>query len=207
MNQLSATKKLLTRISYFAVAILIVLGAAKHYFSWKELSTPVSLIYSIDSGLSEPEKALTKKWLGLNSRDKYFDVLEESSSPVITDIPDLLAQLKKVSSEDSQNRQLFMLGIPYSSTKKELRQIVENSFNGIERRNALLNVIVVLDLDTYHEDAKQEKQASQFEDDLIYIKYNFGGVALLVNKVAEDKLRGFGAIIEESLMTEDTFYY
>ncbi len=59
-----------------------------------------------------------------------------------------------------------------STSKKQLRQAIENAYHGDTRRIALEKILPII---PPPDDAEK---TVQFEDDLIYFEYNFGGVAL-----------------------------
>jgi len=65
-----------------------------------------------------------------------------------------------------------------SKSKKELRQKIENSFSGNSRVTVLQKFVPIVTPSTIDFLTKTETKSSapQFDDDLIYLKYNFAGV-------------------------------
>lgn len=207
MAPLSIHKKYLPRILFATVALLVILATAKNFFTRAELSIPVFLIYSMNSDLGETEKEKLRSLLRLDPSDNNFHELEERDTLIIKDIPSLLTQLDNTSGANFQGWHLFKLDTPYAFHKKDLRQILEESFTGERRAEALRSVIVVLDLDVRYPNTTQDSQDKHFEDNLIFIQDNFGGIGLLVSVIEETRLRNYGNAIQDNLVTRKTFYY
>jgi len=68
-----------------------------------------------------------------------------------------------------------------SQSKKDLRQRIEESFSGINRKTVLRKIIPIV---AFHEDSLDQQQ---FQDDLIYLQNNFDGVGLWPLSLASDK--------------------
>ena len=197
-------KKLLVFLLLSIIASLTILGAAKHYLSWKELSIPFFLVYSKDSNFSDADKANMRNRFGLDTADGNLHELDEGDIPIIKEMPSLLTKLDNASESYFQNRHFYKLDAPYSSSeKKELRHQIEKSFGGQSRRKALRSIVFVLDINAFSGDTAH----AQFLDELIYAKDNYGGVGLFLSEDVKTELSDFGQAIQEILLTRDAFFY
>lgn len=88
-------------------------------------------------------------------------------------------QLKEILVDDEDTVDNVFLFLPTdtsSESKKQLRQIIENTFSGAERKKVLRKIVPIIDT----RDGKlTAPQLAQFNDDLIYLQDNFAGAGLL----------------------------
>jgi diadenosine tetraphosphatase ApaH/serine/threonine PP2A family protein phosphatase len=199
--------QLLAKFILALMILLLTLGVAKHYFSWKKLLIPVVIIYSKDNNMGEVDKNKVKNCLELNSNDSYLSVLDEHNASLINDIPSLLEQLDNSSEGAPIGRHLFKLDSPSSHKLKELRSIINASFAGEKRGQAFMGVTVVLDLDAHYPSAIQQTQEERFRDDVFYINKSFGGLGFLVNDIDENWCKILRNTIQDPFITTDAFYY
>ncbi len=80
-----------------------------------------------------------------------------------------------------------------STSKKQLRQAIENAYHGDTRRIALKKILPVIP------PPGDAEKTVQFEDDLIYFEYNFAGVALWPIPLA-DTDSDAAALLDQSLL-------
>ena len=85
-----------------------------------------------------------------------------------------------------------------STSKKQLRQVIEDTFHGDERKKVLRKIVPIIKLAEidFEPLPANKKGDSQFDDDLVYLKDNYAGVGLwpLPLKSASDAKK-----IEEAL--------
>lgn len=209
MIPLALRKNSLPGLLLTTVALLVIIGTAKYFFSWNvdALDSPVFLIYPINHDFGDTEKEKLRSLLQLDPDDPNLHELEEEDTLIIKDIPGLLTQLDNNSGEIFQAFHFFKLDTPSSFSKKGLRHMIEESFTGKRRVEALRRVIVVLDLDAVYPNSTQDPHDAKFKEDLIYIRDNFGGVGLLLNVRGEDRLKNLGNGFQSISSTLKAFYY
>ena len=106
--------------------------------------------------------------------DIDINQVAQINSTIFSDIKSLLL-IREENPAIVENVFVF-LQQPTSDLKKKLRRIIENEFKGHERVKVLRKIVPIL---SPYGDANDVKgKHAQFEDDLIYLKENFAGVAL-----------------------------
>ncbi|VAW85195.1 hypothetical protein MNBD_GAMMA16-1532 [hydrothermal vent metagenome] len=98
-----------------------------------------------------------------------------SSKPIFNSIKNLLVNDKNDNPAYVDGLLVF-LNEPTTTSKKILRSKIENEFSGAERMAVLRKVIPIIT--PYKHDNDELGPYTQFDDDLIYLKNNFSGVAL-----------------------------
>lgn len=181
---------------FAVISTIVVWGVANHFVARNQLEIPLVLIYSKDTAYDEIERKQIRRWLKLNSKDKFFEELEQEDTQMYSSLPHFLMHLSDTSTGDSQNRHLFKLSKPSTLSKKMLRGNLEESFLAEKRLHAFRSIVVVLDLDALYVDDMGNFNYIQFEDDLIYIKHNFSAVGLLVSDTNEARFRSLGGRIK-----------
>jgi hypothetical protein len=96
----------------------------------------------------------------------------------ITDVLDPQAESKELTgaARSIVDHVLVIMDEPTSPFKKRLRMQIESEFSGGERVEALLSVVPIMNRTNLIED--EEDAFIQFQDDIAYLKYNFGGMGL-----------------------------
>ena len=106
--------------------------------------------------------------------DVNISQVTQINSTIFSDIKSLL--LIREESPAIVDNVLVFLPQPTSNNKKKLRRIIENEFKGHERVKVLRKIVPILS--PYGDVNDVKGKHAQFEDDLIYLKENFAGVAL-----------------------------
>ena len=142
------------------------------YFDQYRLPADSARMIDIVENLAEELKAgnaatklnviLGLDWRGISNR--HFEKLK-----------DIL-----VDDEDTIDKVFIFLTKDTSKSKKKLRQIIEDSFHGDERKQVLRKIVPIVKLDeiSFEPLPASDKGNSQFDDDLVYFKDNYAGVGL-----------------------------
>lgn len=114
--------------------------------------------------------------------DKQLDTVNDHSSLIKTVKEAFTVKSQKLGSTVI-NKLLVFLDEPSSRAKKCLRLQIENEFHGADRVDVLRKVIPVLGRAELREKIGSEPendnfQFAQFEDDMSYLKDNFGGIGM-----------------------------
>lgn len=123
-------------------------------------------------------------------RDYRINILLDTSSTELEGTEDLFKDLKPLLVSDQAeipsyvDSLLLFLDEPTTDAKKILRSKIEDEFSGAQRMAVLRKVIPVISPYGHENDARGPYR--QFDDDLIYLKNNFSGVALWPLPMASD---------------------
>jgi hypothetical protein len=100
----------------------------------------------------------------------------------------LLAGLKGILVTDpAVDLMLVFLGQPVTEMKKRLRLAVENEFDGEERVSVLRKILPVIPPNGHRVETSEQGPYRQLQDDLVYFRDNFRGVAFWPVPTARDK--------------------
>ncbi|WP_088328400.1 hypothetical protein [Lacimicrobium sp. SS2-24] len=201
------SKKTLLMLLMVSLCLWAMLAAAPYYLAWRALSTP---LYVIDSD-QHPSDTMKiegiRRSLSIDSRDALFHQVKQSEIEILTQIPTLIMQLKAMLEQGELRPVFFRTDGARVNANKLLRLAIEETFSQEQRLHAFNMVVIILDYSALPTDVDEQRYLEKFAHNLVYIKYNFAGVALFAEQVENRPLDDLREMIESILLTERAFYY
>lgn len=171
--------------TYLKIAILffILTVAAISYLPSLELAIPTYVIYFSENKSPEVKKQKIERLIEFDSEDDKSEILTESNNQVITTTTILVDRIQMALEKCNLTKciiehQFYAINMSSAQNKKILRREIENKFTGEERSKALRSIIIIIGLGHFNPNASCRENSSRMEDELVYIKFNFGGVAI-----------------------------